>query len=210
MDRHTTDQKCPSPNEHTDSRAMGTAAEIASGILARQSAELHPAVVTGTGVLGAAGACGRLVGTVMNGTTEKHLPPMEIKDSRFDAIATSMMSRLDVNEDGRVTRNELKDFVDHPTKFDKQSTRDAVKLMYDNYQFLRELSIGPDGHSGEHSPGINASGIHRAYNLANGRGVAPDARPVVPLGSALGSFGSSVLGNMSKPRHLDGGHVSGH
>jgi len=162
---------------------IGDVASSAACRLSRQSAELQTGVPRETTSVGSHAIA---MGLQTVGQVSKHLPPMEIKDMRFDAIASSMLYRLDANDNGVVTRDELKDFIDHPTRFDKQSTRDAVKLMYDNYQFLRELSPGRNIGSVENSPGINATGIHRAYNLANGRGIAPEVSLNVGAAGAIG------------------------
>ena len=212
MDRPTTDQTCPVPlivHPATSSNIFDhpDTSDSAGEIAAKRAANADTSVGA-VSMMAAAVQLSREAVANMGNTSIKHLPPLEIKDPAFDAIATSMMSRLDVDENGRVTRDELKDFIDHPTKFDKQSTRDAVQLMYDNYQFLRELSPSPDGRFAEHSPGINVIGIHRAFDLANGRGVAADRGPLYGIGTAVGAAGMGWVDKYGQHSSLEG-HTNG-
>lgn len=123
-------------------------------------------------------AAEKLPAATFSGTKEQmqmqmHLPNLILSKEEFAPVALSIFNRLDFNHDGNLDKNELKNALDNPSTFDTSKTRQAIKIMYDQYQFLTDISPRAIDPFKDKGPVITREGLQKIDDICAGR-IDPD------------------------------------
>jgi len=96
------------------------------------------------------------------------LPDLKLDCKEFPAVAESIFERLDYRGNGVIEKSALLHELQYPSRDDTAKTTQAIKAMYDNFQFLSDLSDSSEAPL-HHHYGISKIGLAKVENLLNGK-----------------------------------------